>query len=114
MMKAYASFALWKKDQPAKHQKLIGALQKLIKKAAPGLTTMVKWGQGCYVDGTKPRIYLHGAVDHVQMGFYNGASLKDPEKLLEGKGQYVRHVKVRATKDIDVAAFTALIAQVRK
>lgn len=113
-MKSYASFALWKKDQSAKNQKLISALERVVKDVAPQLSKTVKWGQGCFVDGTKPKAYLHGAVDHVQLGFYNGASLKDPKHVLNGKGKYVRHIKVSTLKDIDQKAFSALLLQVTK
>jgi hypothetical protein len=37
--------------------------------------------------------------------------LKDPQRLLEGKGQYVRHVKVRKASDIDEDAFSVLLGQ---
>jgi hypothetical protein len=47
----------------------------------------------------------------VQFGFFAGASLKDPKGLLEGKGQYVRHTKVRAPSEIDERAFAALLKQ---
>jgi hypothetical protein len=36
---------------------------------------------------------------------------QSPKHLLVGSGQYVRHVKVRTARDIDPAAFAALIAQ---
>ncbi|HEX2879192.1 MAG TPA: DUF1801 domain-containing protein [Polyangiaceae bacterium] len=112
MMKAYASFAEWKKDQSAKHQRLVGALQRMIKGVAPHLVTTVKWGQGCFVDGDEPKLYIHAEPDHLQLGFYRGASLKDPAKLLAGKGKYVRHVKIRTPKDIDALALSRLIVQV--
>ena len=113
-MKKYESFADWKKDQSAKNKRLIGALQRLIKATAPHLTTTVKWGQGCFVDGDAPKIYIHTEDDHVQLGFYAGASLDDPEDLLNGSGKYVRHVKVCTAKDIQPKAFAALIKQVAK
>jgi hypothetical protein len=47
----------------------------------------------------------------VQFGFFNGAALKDPSGLLEGKGQYVRHTKVRSVSAIDEKAFAALLKQ---
>lgn len=111
-MKAYASFAEWKKDQSPRNQKLIGAMQRLIKKQAPDFETIVKWGQGCWAKDGSPRIFIHTEVDHIQFGFYSGSSMKDPLKLLEGKGQYVRHVKIRTAKDIRPAEFAKLIGQV--
>jgi hypothetical protein len=47
----------------------------------------------------------------VQFGFFSGAALRDPRGLLEGKGQYVRHIKVRGSTDIDELAFAALLRQ---
>lgn len=113
-MKAYDSYSDWKKDQSAKNQVLIGALERLIKKTAPHLSTIVKWGQGCWADGAAPKIYIHAEDDHIQFGFYGGSSLKDPNRLLVGSGKYVRHVKVRSAKGIDTEAFTDLILQATK
>ncbi len=47
----------------------------------------------------------------MQFGFFHGAALEDPQGLLEGRGENVRHIKVRAVKDIDAAAFGALLRQ---
>jgi uncharacterized protein DUF1801 len=38
-------------------------------------------------------IHVHGA--HVNLGFYHGASLPDPDGLLEGTGKRLRHVKLK-------------------
>lgn len=109
-MKAYDSYDLWVEDQPAKHRKIIGALRKLVKKTAPRLEEVVKWGNGCHAAPEGPIIYLYaGAKDHVQLGFFIGAKVKDPKGLLEGSGQYVRHVKVRTPADIDARYFASLI-----
>ena len=111
-MKAYASFAEWKKDQSPKNIRLINALARVIEATAPHLSRAVKWGQGCWLGEGSPRIYIHAAKDHVQFGFYRGSSLKDPKHMLVGSGQYVRHVKVRTAGDINRTAFAALISQV--
>jgi hypothetical protein len=37
--------------------------------------------------------------------------LKDPRGLLEGKGQYVRHLKVSDSSEIDERAFAAFLKQ---
>ena len=39
--------------------------------------------------------YIAPHPNHVNLGFYHGASLPDPEGLLEGAGKALRHVKVR-------------------
>jgi len=110
-MKAYATFALYLADQPPKNRTIIRALRKFVGRTAPELEEAVKWGNGCWVKGKAPVAYVYSDKDHVQFGFIRGSSLKDPKGLLQGKGEYVRHVKVRATKDIDEKAFAALLRQ---
>ena len=110
-MKAYATFDLYLADQPAKNQTIIRALRRFVKKTAPTLVESVKWGNGCWLKGKAPVAYVYSDKEWVQFGFIRGSSLKDPKKLLEGNGQYVRHIKVRKTADIDAKAFAALLRQ---
>lgn len=46
---------------------------------------------------------------HVNIGFFHGASLRDPARLLEGTGKYMRHVKLKPGVPIDSAALEALV-----
>ena len=39
--------------------------------------------------------YIMPQKDRINLGFYKGAMLADPENLLEGTGKALRHVKVR-------------------
>jgi hypothetical protein len=50
----------------------------------------------------------------VQFGFFGGAKLKDPKGLLQGKGAYVRHIKLGKPDDLDEKAFRALLRQVAR
>lgn len=111
-MKAYRSFAEWKKDQSAKNRTLITALSGLVKDVAPEFTPTVKWGQGCWTLDDVPKVYIHAEPDHVQFGFYAGSTLKDPQRLLVGAGKHVRHVKVFTARGIARDALAALVAQV--
>jgi hypothetical protein len=110
-MKAYATFDLYLADQPLGNRAIIKALRAFVKRTAPGLEESVKWGNGCWVNGKTPVAYVYSDKGYVQFGFFRGASLADAKGLLEGKGQYVRHIKVRKVADIDRAAFTALLRQ---
>ncbi|HEY1264611.1 MAG TPA: DUF1801 domain-containing protein [Terriglobales bacterium] len=110
-MKKYASFDAYLADQPAKNRAIIRALRKFVKRVEPGLEEAVKWGNGCWVKGKAPVSYVYSAPDHVQFGFIRGSALKDPRKLLEGNGQYVRHVKVRKAADIEESALKAWLRQ---
>jgi hypothetical protein len=53
--------------------------------------------------------YVNAFKDHVNVGFFHGASLKDPARLLEGTGKRMRHVKLRPGRDVDATALINLI-----
>ena len=110
-MKSYASFDAYLKDQTPGNQAIIRALRRFVKRFEPGLSESVKWGNGCWIGREGPVAYVYSAADYVQFGFFRGSSLKDPKGLLQGKGQYVRHTKVRRTSEIDEEAFAGLLRQ---
>jgi hypothetical protein len=45
----------------------------------------------------------------VNVGFFHGAALPDPARLLEGAGKFMRHVKLRPETPTNAAALTRLI-----
>ena len=53
--------------------------------------------------------YVNAFKDHVNVGFFFGALLKDPARLLEGTGKRGRHVKLRPGHEIDSRALAALV-----
>jgi hypothetical protein len=53
--------------------------------------------------------YIAPQREYVNLGFSHGASLSDPEGLLEGAGKALRHVKVRSAKDADKPALRRLL-----
>lgn len=60
--------------------------------------------------GDAPFAYVNVFTAHMNVGFFHGASLPDPARLLEGTGKYMRHVKLRAGQPVNEAALRALIA----
>jgi len=53
--------------------------------------------------------YINAFKAHVNVGFFRGAELADPNGLLEGTGKLMRHVKLRPERDVDAPALTKLI-----
>ena len=53
--------------------------------------------------------YVNAFKAHVNVGFFHGATLDDPNGLLEGTGKFMRHVKLRPDLKVDAAALTTLI-----
>ena len=66
---------------------------------------------GCPVAclGDAPFGYVNVFTSHVNVGFFQGAGLPDPARLLQGTGKFMRHVKLRAGTATDDAALTRLI-----
>lgn len=66
---------------------------------------------GCPVAcvGDAPFGYVNVFRAHVSVGFFHGAELADPLRLLEGSGKRMRHVKVRPDADLESDALAALI-----
>jgi len=53
--------------------------------------------------------YVAAYRDHVNVGFFFGALLKDPARLLEGTGKRGRHVKLWPEREVDAAALAQLV-----
>jgi hypothetical protein len=51
---------------------------------------------GCPVAclGNTPFGYVNVFTSHVNVGFFHGAALPDPARLLQGSGKFMRHVKL--------------------
>ena len=53
--------------------------------------------------------YVNAFTAHVNVGFFLGAELVDPGSLLEGRGKFMRHVKLKLDHQIDASALAQLI-----
>src|ERR1700748_1352073 len=61
-----------------------------------------KWGKPCYTMDGKNVVIIQGFKDYCALGFFQGALLKDPKKLLVQLGQVQagRVMKFTSAKDI--------------
>ena len=53
--------------------------------------------------------YVNVFTSHVNVGFFHGAALPDPGRLLQGSGKHMRHVKLKPGTATDDAALSKLI-----
>jgi hypothetical protein len=53
--------------------------------------------------------YVNAFKAHVNVGFFRGAEIADPNGLLEGTGKFMRHVKLHPGRRIDAGALKDLI-----
>ena len=66
---------------------------------------------GCPVAclGDAPFGYVNVFTSHANVGFFHGAALADPARLLQGNGKFMRHVKLRPGTSSNAAALSRLI-----
>ena len=53
--------------------------------------------------------YVNAFTAHVNVGFFHGASLPDPARLLQGNGRFMRHVKLKPGTAVNAEALRVLI-----
>lgn len=100
-------------DWFADHPSPLGVVAKrwfdAIRRAGNDVGEVLHDGQPtAFVDGAA-FAYVNVFKSHVNVGFFQGSELFDPEDLLEGNGKFMRHVKLRQDAEIDETALVTLI-----
>jgi hypothetical protein len=98
--------------------KLIRQCRKELRKLLPSATEVVYDNYNFFVIGycssAKPSsciVSLAAAANGVGLSFYNGASLKDPERLLQGAGKQNRFIRLPSVESLAMPGVIALIEQ---
>ena len=95
---------------------IVRRLRDMVLDEHPDAVEVVRLGDRAATYGLGPKKMSEGyayILPHerwVNLGFYQGASLSDPETLLEGTGARMRHVKVHSEQAADSPALRALVA----
>ena len=90
---------------------LLTELRAIVLATGKDIDEAIKWQRPVYSNGGTMFCYLHRSKNHVTLGFHQGASLDDPDELLEGTGKAMRHIKVRDRSDIRKRAIKSLLKQ---
>lgn len=85
-------------------------LHELITRFAPDAEHGIKWSQPVY-SSNGPFAFMRSAKKHVTLGFWRGAELDDPEGLLQGDGNKMKHIKLMENAEIPVAAVESYVNQ---
>jgi hypothetical protein len=97
-----------KDDNPAL-QEVVRGLRSLVKATVPRTKiTVNSWGIPTF-ESKDPFCFYMVGKHHVTFGFHCGTSLDDPERLLEGTGKNLRHVKLRAAEDLEKKGLKELV-----
>ena len=108
---------IWIADYVNKAGKLEGvtkAVRTLVKKAVKGVEEYVNPWKIPSFDSNGPLCCFMVGKEHVTFAFMRGAALSDPEKLLEGTGKGVRHVKLRSVTDVKKPGVKKLVVEAAK
>ena len=95
---------------------VVSALKAMVLDVHADACEVVRLGDRAATYGVGPRkmtdgyVYILPHAAWVNLGFYRGADLPDPEVLLEGTGARMRHVKIRSVDDARRPAVRALVA----
>ena len=87
------------------------AVRALVKKTLKGGEEYVNPWKIPSFDSNGPLCCFMVGKEHVTFAFLRGAALPDPQKLLEGTGKGVRHVKLRGVADVMRPGLKKLIAE---
>src|ERR1041385_2156367 len=91
----------------ARWQAEIGALQRIL--SGFELSEECKWGKPCYTMDGKNVVIIQGFKQYCALGFFQGALLKDPKKLLVRLGQIRAARVMKFTSAEEIATRAAAI-----
>jgi hypothetical protein len=90
---------------------IVEELRGIVKRAAPGAEESIKWGMPVFSQNGL-LCYLKPLAGAVRFGFYDqGIDLTDPDGLLTGTGERMRHVKVTRPGEIRHDLFERWVRQ---
>lgn len=100
--------------------KLTHAVLKTMRERLPGAVEMVYDKSNSLVIGFCPDARASNVINSIavytnwiNLYFFEGDSLPDPEGVLKGTGTMVRHIRITTTADLDRPAVKAVMAEAR-
>jgi hypothetical protein len=96
-------------------QPIVKRLRSIIQKIDPKAFEVVRLGERSATYGVGPSkmteayAYILPHAKWVNLGFYKGTDLDDPNGLLEGTGAKLRHIKVHSLEEADRPEFHSMI-----
>jgi hypothetical protein len=99
----------WLKGPPSELSDLVRPWFKKLRACGEDVRELMHDGHATVCVDDAPFAYVGIFKSHANVGFFHGAELADPARLLEGSGKRMRHVKLKPGQPVNAAAFTALI-----
>ena len=107
------SLRAWLEKLPAEKKPIVEALRKLLESVAPLARESIYHDALWYgpLNSGYPIFYITVFQAHVNLGFFFGGFVPDPEKLLVGSGKRMRHIKITSVQETENPAIASLLAQ---
>ena len=99
----------WMDDHPGELGAIARRWFEVIRGCGDDVRELLHDGHPTACVGDAAFAYVNAFTAHVNVGFFRGAELADPDRLLEGAGKLMRHVKLRPGNDVDASALRKLI-----
>lgn len=99
----------WFEARPAELAALAHHWFAFMRRCGPDIRVLLHDGHPTACVGDVAFAYVNAFSAHVNVGFFRGAELADPQGLLEGEGRFMRHVKLKPGVSVNAAALEALI-----
>ena len=103
------AIAVWMQEHPGELGAIAERWFEVIRACGDDVRELLHDGHPTACVGDAAFAYVNAFKAHVNVGFFRGAEIADPEGLLEGTGKLMRHVKLRPERDVDAAALMKLI-----
>ena len=100
----------WMEELDPSLREIAQTLRGLILQAVPDISESIKWSTPNYAKRGNV-CYLAANKGYINLGFFNGAGLNNPDGLIEGAGAKMRHIKVRRLEDIRPEVFASLVQE---
>lgn len=103
------------KKQPSPQQEICKRLRSIILSTFPTITEEMKAGVPCY-GSTKEepcgKFYIAALKDHVNLGCSLKGLTAEQQRLFEGSGKTMKHIKVFAVEKIDEKRIIRLLKMI--
>ena len=100
---------VWMNERPDELGAIAGQWFEVMRKCGDEVRELLHDGCPVACVGDAPFGYVNVFTSHVNVGFFRGAALPDPARLLQGTGKFMRHVKLRPGMATNEAALRRLI-----
>jgi hypothetical protein len=99
----------WMKEHPGELGAIAHHWFEVMRKCGDEVRELLHDGCPVACLGDVPFAYVNVFTSHVNVGFFQGAALPEPARLLQGAGKFMRHVKLKPGTATPAAALSTLI-----